>query len=140
MPSGFRELAMDLMEERDPRFEIGPSTLPDAGHGLFAKAALEPGDRLEVVGVLIAADSQADRCTVYADRYKFRVGDRLLIPVGFAGLVNHSNTPNLEKVIERDRVYLRVVKHVDVGEELTFRYSEYAQGQFAEQAPGLSRP
>lgn len=116
--------------EDDNRFLIAPSTIPAAGRGLFARLPMSAGDRLVVVGVLITPDSVSDQCTAYADAYKFRVGDRLLIPLGYAGLVNHSAAPNLEKVIEGDRVYLRAVRAIAAGEELFFAYSRYAQERF----------
>ena len=95
-----------IVEERDGWFSIRPSTIPGAGLGLFAKVPLPKGARLEVRGVSITANSTADRCTRYADAYKFRVGRQLLIPLGYAALVNHSARPNLKKVVEGERVYL----------------------------------
>ena len=126
------------LSECDPRFEIGPSTISGAGSGLFAKIALVPGDQLEVIGVLVPTNSLSDVCTAYTDRYKFRVGDRPLIPVGYGGMANHSSTPNMEKVIDGDRVYLRVVRPVSPGEEMLFCYSSYAQAQFADHGCGTS--
>jgi hypothetical protein len=120
-----------LAGESDPRFFIADSTIPGAGRGLFARVDLAVGERLAVVGVLIEAGSVADDCTRYADAYKFRAGERLLIPVGYAGLVNHSPAgANLEKVVEGDEVFLRVVRPVRAGEELFFCYSDYAQERF----------
>lgn len=123
------------MGEKDDRFYVAPSTVPQAGNGLFARTTLAVGDRLEVVGVLIEADCAADACTAYADPYKFRVGDLLLIPVGYAGLVNHSTTPNLEKEIEGERVCLRALRPIAPGEELFFTYSSFAQERFLNQNP-----
>ena len=64
-----------------------------------------------MIGVLVRRESVADRCTHFADHHKFLVGDKLLIPVGFAGMINHSANPNLEKVIDGDRVFLRALRH-----------------------------
>jgi hypothetical protein len=113
-----------IIEESDDRFYIGRSTISDAGNGLFAKIALAEGDRFEVIGVLVGAGTVSDVCTQYADCYKFRVGDLLLIPLGFAGLVNHSRTPNLEKVIDGLKVYLRTTHSIDAGEELFITYGD----------------
>jgi SET domain len=120
----------DRLSESDDRFTVGPSTIPGAGRGLFARVALAAGDRLEVIGVCVPAGSVSDDCTRYADEHKFRVGDDLLIPVGLAGMVNHSATPNLEKVSDGDRLFLRAVRDIAAEEELFFRYSEYAQQRF----------
>jgi hypothetical protein len=118
-------------DETDPRFLVADSTVPGAGRGLFARIDLDEGERLAVIGVSIAAGSVADDCTRYADAYKFRAGDRLLIPVGYAALVNHSRSrANLEKVVAADEVFLRVVRPVRAGEELFFCYSDYARERF----------
>ena len=116
--------------ETDKRFYIGESTVPGAGRGLFAKTPIAQGERLEVLGVLIPADSVSDQCTHYTDAYKFRVGDKLLIPTGYGAMVNHSLGPNLEKCIEGGKVYLQALRPISKGEELLFCYSEYAQTKF----------
>lgn len=113
-----------IIVENDVRFYISKSTIPMAGDGLFAKIFLVEGERLEVIGVLVLAESVSDVCTRYADCYKFRVGDLLLIPLGFGGMVNHSRNPNLKKVIDDQRVYLRTTRPIHPGEELFFTYGE----------------
>lgn len=123
MPAAF-------LDDADDRFELRPSTVPAAGLGVFARAALPAGATLEVVGVFVRRESVSDRCTHFADHHKFRVGDRLLIPVGYGGLVNHSRDPNLEKVIDGDRVFLRALRAVAAGEELFFRYPDAALERF----------
>lgn len=116
--------------ETDNRFYVSQSTIPGAGRGLFVKTSLKKGERLEVLGILVSADSVSDECTHYADPYKFRVGNHLLIPVEYGAMVNHSVDPNLEKVIEGDRVVLQALRPIKHGEELLFCYSEYAQDRF----------
>jgi hypothetical protein len=88
------------MMETDQRFYVRQSTIPEGGEGLFAAVSLLQCDRLRVVGVLIAANSVSDRCTRYADPYKVRVGEYLLIPTGWCAMVNHREDANVEKVIE----------------------------------------
>ena len=39
-------------------------------------------------------------------------------------MVNHSRNPNLEKVIDDQRVYLRTTRPIHPGEELFFTYGE----------------
>jgi hypothetical protein len=118
------------IDDPDARFAIGPSTIAGAGNGLFARLPLATGDRLEVIGVLVQADSTSDRCTHFADAYKVRVGNLLLIPLGYAALVNHSPCPNVEKVIEGEKVYLRALRDISPGEEVLFTYSDYARDRF----------
>lgn len=120
-----------LLDEPDERFAVGPSTVPEAGLGLFARVDLPAGATLAVVGVLVRRDSAADSCTHFADHHKFRVGDDLLlIPTGFAALVNHSPTPNLERLADGGRVLLRTLRPVAAGEELYFRYPDAALDRF----------
>jgi hypothetical protein len=119
-----------IIEELDDRFYVALSTVPGAGDGLFTKVALAKGDRLRVVGVRVRAKSAADMCTRYADTHKFRVGDDLLIPVGFGGMMNHSANPNMQKVVEGENVFLEALRVVAAGEELFFSYSAYAQERF----------
>ena len=121
---------MVVPDETDDRFYTAPSALPGAGRGLFARVPLRAGDRLAVVGVLVRRDSDADRYTAFADEYKFRAGDYLLIPCGIAGMANHSARPNLEKVIEGDAVFLELLRDVAAGEELCFAYSAYARERY----------
>jgi hypothetical protein len=129
-----------LLDETDGRFELRPSTIAGAGLGVFACVELPAGFTLEVIGVLVRRESISDCCTHFADHHKFRLGDRLLIPVGFGGLVNHSGSPNLEKVIEGDRLFLRGLRTVSADEELFFRYPEAALERFGITRPDLESP
>jgi hypothetical protein len=119
-----------LYDEPDDRFELRPSTIPNAGLGVFARVELQVGESLEVRGALVRRESLADRCTHFADRHKFRLGDYLLIPMGLGGLVNHSAAPNLEKRIDGDRIFLCALRTIRAGEELFFRYPDAALERF----------
>ena len=118
------------MEETDRRFYVATSTIPGAGRGLFARVPLRAGDRLAVIGVLVRRHSVADECTGYADQYKYRAGDCVLIPCGVAAMANHSPHPNREQVIEGEAVFLELLRDVDAGDELCLAYSEYARERF----------
>jgi hypothetical protein len=91
---------------------------------------LQAGDRLAVLGVLVPRGSASDRYTAFADEYKFRAGDHLLIPCGIAGMANHSSQPNLAKVVDGEAVFLELTRDVAAGEELCFAYSEYARERY----------
>jgi SET domain len=119
-----------ILDEPDDRFYAAASTIPGAGRGLFARVRLQAGDRLEVIGVRVRRDSASDRYTAFADQYKFRAGDDLLIPCGIAALANHSSEPNLRKIVEGEGVFLELVRDVESGEELCFAYSEYARERY----------
>jgi hypothetical protein len=121
---------MVILDEQDERFYAAPSTVPRAGRGLFARLPLRAGDRLAVIGMLVRRDSSADSCTSFADEYKLRAGQYLLIPCGIAALANHSAQPNLCKVVEGEAVHLELLRDVAAGEELCFTYSDYARERF----------
>ena len=119
------------VDEEDDRFYVAESTVPGAGRGLFTKQPLRKGDRFEVIGVIVRRESTSDRCTHFCDHHKFRIGEtELLIPLGFGGVVNHSPTPNVQKVFEGDRVYLEALRDLAANEEVFFTYTEYAQEAF----------
>ena len=119
-----------IVDESDPRFYVAPSTIPRAGEGLFARADLPVGARLAVPGMLVRRGSASDRYTAFADEYKFRVGDYLLIPGGIGAMANHSAQPNLRKVVEGEALFLELTREVPAGEELCFAYSDDARERY----------
>jgi SET domain-containing protein len=119
-----------MLDEQDDRFYVGPSRIPGAGDGVFSRVPVRAGDRLAVIGVTIRADSPADRCTRYADEYKYRVGDTLVIPVGYGAMVNHSTSPNMAKVHDRGGLYLEALRDIDADEEISFAYDPRALDRF----------
>ena len=119
-----------MLDEQDDRFYVGPSRIPGAGDGLFSRVPLRAGDRLAVIGVTIRADSPADRCTRYADEHKYRVGDTLVIPVGFGAMVNHAPSPNMAKVVDGGELFLEALRDIDADEELSFAYAPSALDRF----------
>ena len=119
------------VNETDPRFYVADSAIAGGGNGLFAKVPLAKGDRFAVIGVLIERGTETDKCTHFADQHKLRVGeDYLLIPLGYGGMVNHSSTPNMEKVTEGTDLYMAALRDIEAGEELFFSYHPYAQERF----------
>jgi SET domain-containing protein len=119
-----------VVDETDDRFYLAESTIPGAGRGVFARVPLQAGDCLEVIGVLVAPGSEADRSTTYGDAYKYQVDGLLLLPVGYGGMVNHSNRPNMEKLIQGRRLWFRATREIAAGEELFLQYSDYARTRF----------
>jgi hypothetical protein len=131
---------MILIEEKDERFYIAESTQPDAGRGLFAARDIKEGEDLEVIGVAVDRGSPADVCTSYADAYKFAADysdsfTRHIIPMGYAGIVNHANEEadrNVEiKYVRKGGktvcVY-RFLKDVGKGEEVLGDYGDAWRG------------
>ena len=92
---------MILIDDNDDRFYIDKSTLPNAGWGLFAKKVIKKGDWVEVLGVMVKSGSVTDLyCTAYAKRYKFAGSkpDTKIVPMGYAGIINHTDDPSLLNV------------------------------------------
>ena len=112
------------------RFSVRPSSIAGAGRGVFARVLIAKGERLRVPGFLVRRGSPADRCTHYADPYKFRLGRDLLIPSGYGALVNHSTRPNLVKIIQGKKIFLQVLCDIAAGDELFLRYGQNAVKRF----------
>jgi len=135
---------MYTYEEEDTRFYIDQSTLPNAGYGCFAKEFIKKSDWLEVSGVYVKTGSIADECTHYAMRYKFAGSPELnakIIPMGFAGLVNHTDDPNLQNcqlefsksLVKRSdhsgQVVYKFIRDVMPGEEILGNYGPNVGGE-----------
>lgn len=138
---------MIFYEEKDTRFYIKESTILEANKGLFAKEKIYKGDFLEISGVLVKRESIADLCTHYANNYKFAarvkrlangkidIGDNVIVPLGYAGIVNHAKdkaSQNVEiRYIKRtkknensdDAVYY-FLRDVDKDEEILGNYGD----------------
>ncbi len=114
------------MNELDNRFYLKQSTVPGAGLGVFARASLSKGDCLEVMGVRVKPASVADACSAFADRHKFVHADQLIIPLGFAGMVNHSDQPNMVRHEQGGKLFLKALRDIAVDEELFHAYNEAA--------------
>jgi len=117
-------------------FRVGPSTVSGAGRGVFAHVRIAKGQRLLVTGFLVRRGSDADRCTHYADPYKFRLGADLLIPNGVAAFINHSVTPNVAKVIRGRKIFMEALQEIPAGEELFHCYSASALSRFRHRLNG----
>jgi len=131
---------MILIDENDDRFYIARSTQPEAGRGLFASRDIEEGDCLEVKGVMVDKGSPADSCTAYADAFKFAadyagVYTRHIIPMGYAGIVNHANNKEEQNVEIRHIMrggkkvcVYQFVKPVAAGQEILGDYGDDWRG------------
>lgn len=131
---------MMLIQEKDDRFYIADSTQPGAGRGLFASRDISKGENLEVVGVAVEMGSPADVCTSYADAYKFAADysdsyTRHIIPMGYAGIVNHANDEKdknveIKYISEKGSVVCvyQFLRDVAEGEEILGDYGEGWRG------------
>jgi len=89
----------------DERLTIKPSEIE--GLGLFAKEDLTVGEDLGI-------------SHVYDERFKNQF---IRTPLG--GFINHSDTPNLKAYTNADFRYIKTLRHIKAGEELTLRYNLY---------------
>jgi SET domain-containing protein len=134
---------MIFIEEKDERFYIDVSSIPNAGYGVFAKVPIKKGDWMEIVGILVKRGGIADVCTHYARRYKFsgKTNDAKIVPMGYAGIVNYiddpkkqnceiKRIPGLKKKNEHssEMVYY-FIRDIGVGEEILGNYGERMGGE-----------
>lgn len=130
---------MIFVEEKDDRFYVDTSTLPEAGLGCFAKVTLKKGDRMEIIGVYVRKGGMADQCTHYAKRYKFAGSPKMdakIVPMGFGGMVNHSSDPNKQNAAleycpgsnkmneNAGQVIYRIIKDIEAGQEVIGNYGD----------------
>ena len=70
--------------------------------------------------------SVADACSAFADRHNRVHADQLIIPLGYAGMVNHSRQPNMVRHEQDGKLYLQALRNIAVDEELFHAYNEAA--------------
>lgn len=96
-----------------------------AGLGLFATEPIKKDTRIiEYVGRLVSKEEE------YSSRskYLFEISKNKTIDGkprdNPAGYINHSCRPNCEADISKGRVFIRAIKHIAPGEELTYDYGK----------------
>ena len=144
---------MNFVEETDTRFYVKESTLPEAGLGCFAKVPIKKGDWLEIIGVYVKKGGLADQCTHYAKRYKFAGSPKMdakIVPMGFGGMVNHSNDPAKQNValeycaglskrsMDSGQVIYRATRDIEPDEEVIGNYGESVGGEVDKMATNAS--
>ena len=83
---------------------------PINGLGLFSEKGIERGISL---GMTHVADDR------FEDGY-------IRLPLG--GFFNHSKSPNCEIVSDDEYLYLKTIKNISAGDELTATYTLYSPG------------
>jgi len=127
-------------DEMDDRFYIKESLIKDAGNGLFARCAISKGEKIDITGVLVERGSRADICTTFANPYKFasniiemadgtfEPSNKLIIPLGFSGIVNHIGDESKMNVqityFGNDNIAYMFIKDVQKNEEILGNYGK----------------
>lgn len=118
MRKSYRPGAFDLVVRRSR-----------TGLGLFAGSPIPAGACvIEYIGVALYDDEWHE----VNSRYLFAVSARKVIDGSTrenrARYINHACAPNCEPDVHRGRVYIRAVRDIAVGEELTYDYgAEYVE-------------
>jgi len=99
------ELKTKYYKPLDDRLTIKLSSIN--GLGLFAEEDLPVGENLGI-------------SHVYDERFKNQF---IRTPLG--GFINHSDTPNLKAHLTADFRYIKTLRHIKAGEELTLEYNLY---------------
>lgn len=97
------------------------------GRGVIATRAIKKGVVVEAGPVIkMKKADRLDRSTVLS-HYPFEWDEKPYVqafPLGWAGLLNHSDTPNckIEADIENDVLEIRTLRKIEAGEELVWNY------------------
>jgi hypothetical protein len=112
-----------------PRFEVRRSKVH--GQGVFALRRIRKGTKLiEYLGERVSHE-EADRRYESKDdsdnhTFLFTVDSRTVIDAGVGGnearFFNHSCDPNCESEQEGKRIWIRVIRTIEPGEEMTYDY------------------
>jgi len=96
-----------------------------SGLGLFAMGTIAPGMYIEYVGAIITTKKAN---TMLGARYLFEINKAWTINgsdrKNIARYINHSCSPNSESVQKGKQVFIKILREVQSGEELTYDYGE----------------
>lgn len=114
----------------DSVYEVRQS--PVHGNGVFARRAIEAGERIiEYRGERISWDEAtrraAERGGPINHTFYFSLADGRVIDGGKRGndarWINHACEPNCEAYEDEGRVYIHALRDIDAGEELNYNYA-----------------
>jgi SET domain-containing protein len=104
-------------------FRIGRSL---TGLGLFATRPIKKKSRIAEYKGPILDQEEADRAERRGNRYLYEVSTHRTIdgtPRGnVARYANHSCNPNAESIVWRGRVFIKALRNIKPGEEITYDY------------------
>jgi SET domain-containing protein len=96
------------------------------GTGAFARVPISQGTAvIEYVGQRISKDESLQRCE-QNNEYIFALNDAEdldgNVPWNPARFINHSCAPNCEAELEEERIWIKALRGIAQGEEVTFNY------------------
>jgi SET domain-containing protein len=111
----------------EDRLYVGPIYVkksPIHGYGVFASKDLAADEVIEECYSLVYSKDSDDPFSNYAFSWKDHLST---IPLGFACIYNHSNTPNIEynNDIDRGLVVFKTLRAIREGEELFSSYGKH---------------
>jgi SET domain-containing protein len=102
-----------------------------AGFGLFATTQITAGMYIEYVGTIIS-NEKANK--MHGARYLFEINSKWTIEGAtrnnLARYINHSCSPNCESIQSGKKVYIKAIKKIHSGEELTYDYGKEYFNEF----------
>jgi SET domain-containing protein len=104
-------------------FRIGRSL---TGFGLFATKPIKKKSRIAEYKGPILDQKEADRAERRGNRYLYEVSTHRTIDgtprSNVARYANHSCNPNAESIVWRGRVFIKALRDIKPGEEITYDY------------------
>lgn len=104
-------------------FRVGRSL---TGLGLFATRDIKKRTRIVEYKGPRLSEKAAERAETRGARYLFEVSKRITIDgtprANVARYANHSCNPNAEAVVFRGRVFIKALRRIKPGEEITYSY------------------
>jgi SET domain-containing protein len=104
-------------------FRIGRSL---TGFGLFATKPIKKKSRIAEYRGPILDQKEADRAERRGNRYLYEISTHRTIDgtarKNIARYFNHSCNPNAESIIWRGRVFIKALRDIKPGEEITYDY------------------
>lgn len=125
-----------------PRSRITVRRSPIHGRGVFATRSLVAGELIcEYLGERISWDEAVRRhprdLALPDHTFYFDVGNGTVIDGAVGGnsarWINHACSPNCEAEDREGRIFIRTVKPVPAGEELSIDYALFVQGSYTRQ-------
>lgn len=122
--SSLNEKIMKLAKFKCPE-KIKVKYSAGKGRGIFATKAIRKGEIIEAApALLVPKKSRKTFERTFLQHYMFQTddGQDYVLGMGYVAIANHSDQPNAEFDVTKDKVTLRATKAIAVGQEITLDY------------------